>query len=132
MALTICVVLGIWVVGAFERIFNPPPHYTTFFGSLRVMESRLNWAERNKETRIYITGILTNESPIAWKDIEFECRFYDADGVMVDASNTRGSLTIQPKDDRAFRVSVMPGRPTKDYASHKLSVSTARNANAWF
>ena len=47
----------------------------------------MNWAQTKDGLRIYLTGILTNQSPVAWKDVEFECRFYDANGVMVDAAN---------------------------------------------
>ncbi len=41
-------------------------------------------------------------------------------------------LTIQPNDDAAFRAIVAPGVETNSYNSFKLSVSTARNARAWF
>jgi len=58
--------------------------------------------------------------------------FFDAKGVMVDAANARASLTIQPSDDAAFRAVVAPGVETNDYSSYKLSVTTARNARAWF
>lgn len=92
----------------------------------------MNWVEGGKESRIYITGVLTNQSSIAWRDIEFECRFFNADGLMIDAYNARGYLTVQPKDDHAFRVSVWPGRPAGDYAAHKVTVSTARNTKALF
>jgi len=130
--IVLAVVMGLGITRTFERFFNPPPYYTEFLGSLRVIESRLNWVERDKETSIYITGILTNQSPIAWKGIEFECRFYDSKGVMVDASSAVAYLTIQPNDECAFRARVTPSHPAKDYASHKLLVSTARNAKAPF
>ncbi len=39
---------------------------------------------------------------------------------------------IQPHDDTAFRVVVSPSRVTNDYASFRLSVSTARNTKSVF
>jgi len=126
------VVIGLAITRYFERVFNPPPYYTAHLGSLRVLDSRLNWVEKDKETNIYIIGILTNESSIAWRALEFECRFYDSKGVMVDASSTGSYLTIQPNDESAFRVRVAPSRPAADYDSYKLSVSTARNTKTQF
>jgi hypothetical protein len=124
--------LCFWVVNSFQRMFNPTPYYTEFRDSLRVLESEVNWVKGEKDMRIYLTGILTNQSPVAWKDIELECRCFDRNGVMVDAANTRASLTIQPNDDSAFRAWITPIRPTNDYASFKLLVSTARNAKGPF
>jgi hypothetical protein len=96
------------------------------------MESHMNWAETSNGPRIYITGILTNQSDIAWRDIELECRFLDTNGVLVDAAHPNVRLTIQPHDDSAFRAVVTPSRPTNDYASFRLSVTTARNTKGFF
>jgi hypothetical protein len=124
--------LAFWIVTKMQHVFNPAPYYTEFRDSLQILESRMNWVQREKEMRIYVTGVLTNQSPIAWKDIELECRFFDTNGVLVDASNSRAYMTIQPDDDSAFRASIIPTRPTNDYASFKLSISTARNNKSPF
>lgn len=117
---------------SFERFENPPPYYADFTNPIQVIESRINWVEREKEPWLFVIGVITNQSPVAWRNLEFECRFYDANGVMVDAQNAEGRLTIQPNDDRAFRVSVTPGRPRQDYVSHTISVSNARNTKTLF
>lgn len=130
--IAIMIVLGIAGLGALDRISNPKPNYMASPHALRVVGSRMNWAQTKNGIRIYLTGILTNQSGASWKDVEFECRFYDANEVMVDAAHSHGYLTIQPNDDTAFRVVVIPGGATNDYTSYKLSVTTARNAKAWF
>jgi hypothetical protein len=96
------------------------------------MESRMNWVQTSNGPRIYITGILTNQSDIAWRDIELECRFLDTNGVLADAAHPHAGLTIQPHDDAAFRVVVTPSRATNDYASFRLSVTSARNTKGFF
>src|ERR1035437_9480446 len=130
--IAVFLVMGMGILNALNRLENPKPYYADFPQALRVVESRMNWAQTQDGLRIYLTGILTNQSPVAWRGIEFDCRFYDAKGVMVDAANARASLTIQPNDDAAFRAVVVPGCETNDYHSYKLSISTARNAKAWF
>jgi hypothetical protein len=124
---TIMVVLGATALNRLDRVINPQPNHTTFPHALRVLESRMNWAQTKDGLRIYLTGILTNQSPIPWQDIEFESRFYDSAGLMVDAAHSHGYLTIQPCDDTAFRAVVIPGCATNVYSSYKLSVSMARN-----
>lgn len=117
---------------AIERFGNPQPHYTDFVGSIQILESQMNWSQTSSGMRIYITGLLTNQSEHAWQDIEFDCRFFDPSGLMIDAANGWGRLVILPGDDSAFRTSIEPTRATNDYASFKISVNSARNIKAWF
>ena len=126
------ILMGAIVIARFERLWDPKPHYSSLLGSLQVVESRMNWAQTHDGLRIFVTGIITNRSQVVWRDIEFECRFFDANGAMIDAANPHSYLTIQASDSSAFRATVVPGRSTNDYASHRISVSTARNAKAWF
>jgi hypothetical protein len=116
---------------------NPPPYYDELLGSIKIVDSRMNWVEKEKEPSgrenlIYITGVITNQSPVAWRHIEFECRFFDTNGTMIDAANGFTYFTIQPNDSSAFRVSVAPTAPTNQYASFKVSATTARNVKGWF
>ena len=126
--IAIFIVVGTASLNALDRMLNPKPYYTAFPQALRVLESRMNWAQTKDGLRIYLTGILTNQCPVAWTEVELECRFYDRNGVMVDAAHARPFFTIQPNDDTAFRAVVTPARETNDYHSFKLSVTTARNA----
>jgi hypothetical protein len=126
------VVFGVAFLTAFDRIGNPKPYYSEFPGAINILESRMNWVQTADRTRIFITGILTNNSPVAWKDLEFDCRFYDKNGTLLDAGTGRAGLTIEKSDDTAFRVSWTPGAPTNEYSSFKISVSSARNARGWF
>ena len=126
------IVMGIEFTSMLSRLENPKPYYTDFPQAIRVVESRLNWAQTKDGLRIYLTGILTNQSPVAWRGIEFDCRFFDAKGAMIDAANARASLLIHPDDDGAFRAVVQPGCPTNDYSSYRLSITTARNAKGWY
>ncbi len=113
---------------SFDRFLNPEPYYTGFVDSLQVMEAQMHWGENSRGTTlIYITGILTNRSEVAWRDVELECRFLGTKGQLVDAAHPHAVVTIQPHTDTAFRATVSPSRATNDYASFKISVSTARS-----
>ncbi len=92
----------------------------------------MNWVQTTDGKRIYITGILTNTDSTGWKDLEFDCRFYDKEMKLLDANTGRGGLTVGPNDEAAFRVSIAPTALTNDYAAYKISVSAARNDKSWF
>jgi hypothetical protein len=124
--------LGFAMVAKFERIAHPKPDYTEFLGSLKIIESRMNWVPMTNGLRIYVVGIMTNQSEYPWRDVEFECRFFDTNGILVDAAPARGSFVIEPKIETAFRVSIIPARGTNDYASYRISISTARNPRSWY
>ena len=130
--------LGIWVVfmvamfSILDSIQNPKPYYSEFPSALKIIESRMNWAQTEKGLRIYITGVLTNTSPVAWRGTEFDCRFFDSDGVIVDADTGHGYVTISPYDDAAFRVAIIPIVPTNEYTSFKISVGNATSAKGLF
>jgi len=111
---------------------NPGPYYAEFPDSLQVASSRLTWLQTSNVYRMYFTGILTNHSQVAWKDIQFECRFFDHNGSMVDAVHPSSFFMIQSCDDAAFSFTVKPSLPTNEYASYKISVNSAHNGKAMF
>jgi predicted nucleic acid-binding Zn ribbon protein len=116
----------------FSRVFNPPPYYDEHIGSLQILQSKMFFKDTTNGPRIYITGILTNRSQIAWHDIEFECRFLGTNGSLIDAYTSRSFSTVQANDDGAFRVTVTPVKDFKEYANLKLSISNARNVKSPF
>ena len=130
--LAVCAAFAWIAISGFGRLLDPRPRYSEVPGALEILESRMNWLEATNGPTIYVTGILTNQSAVAWKDLEFECRFFDTNGVMVDVGNAPFLWTIQAQDDLAFRVRVTPVRPATDYDSVRLLVSAARNARSRF
>lgn len=115
-----------------NQLGNPPPYYSQFPNALQVLAPQLNWVETKDGPCIYVTGILTNRSAIVWQGIELECRFFDANGTLIDAANATAKATVRPNDDSAFRVVVLPGAHANAYRSLRISVSSARNDRASF
>ena len=114
------------------NFMNRPPYYSDFKDSIRILQSNMNWVETSDGPLLFVTGILTNRSQIAWKEPEFECRFFNSRGQLVDALNQPSYLTILPGADSAFRLSIKPALGSNDYSSFKVSISNARNARNLF
>ncbi len=124
--------LGWVVVGYFEKFANHRPYYSEFPDALQIREARMRFVETDRGLRLWIVGVVTNTSPIAWRSAEFDCRFYDGAGALVDAGTGFSSFTVLPHRDAAFRISLEPMAPTNAYGSFSVSVSYARNAKGWF
>jgi hypothetical protein len=118
--------------GRFLAIFNPPPYYSDFPGSIRVRDSKMNWAGTVDGERLFITGVVTNQSTNAWSALEFDVRFFNTNGQMIDAANGHSYFTIAPAADSAFRVSVSPIESSNEYSSFKIRVNNARSAGGIF
>lgn len=118
-------------ITALDRLFNPRPYYSEMPDALQVLETHMNWVQTTNNVFVYVTGLLTNRSAVAWKDVEFECRFYGPDGSMVDADHELDLLTVRPYDDAAFRVRIIPCRPASDYRGVKVWVTWARTARGF-
>lgn len=113
------------------NMINPPPYYSDFKDSIQILKSNMNWAETTTGPRLFLTGILTNQSQIAWRQPEFDCRFFDSKGQMVDAVSGYSSLTVLPGADSAFRVSVNPALSSNSYSSFRIFVSNAKNIRGY-
>ena len=115
-----------------DFVGNPKPYYSAYPDALKILQSKTQWVETKEGPRIFLTGILTNRSSIAWRDVEFDCRFFNSNGTLVDAANSFVYMTVGTNGDRAFRLSVKPVRPSADYFSNFVTVSTARNTRSRF
>ena len=124
--------LGWLALGKWEKIIIQRPFYTEVPDSIRLIESKMVFKQSESGTRMYIIGLVTNQSEIPWKDTEFECRFYDTNNTLVDVAHPRSSMTIQPHDEAAFSIFIRPNRATNDYSSFKLKVVTAYSAQCRF
>ncbi len=126
------VLLVVFFTGQLQKIGGPPPYYSDFQGAIQILDSKMTWVESSDGPRLFLTGIVTNRSQVAWRHLEFECRFFNSKKEMVDAATGIGFLTILPDCDSAFRVSVKPFLSSNDYNSFKMSLSTAYNVRSLY
>lgn len=117
-----------WMVKQMQKVFNPPPYYSDFQGSIQILDSKMRWVETSDGPRVFVTGTITNRSQFAWGRPEFECRFFDSKKQMIDAATESTYLTIMPGSDSAFRVSIKPLLSSNEYDSFKIFLSTAYTA----
>lgn len=125
-------VMGVGMIIWFERIIDPTPNFATQRDSLKVIESKRVFYERDKQPRLRTIVLLTNQSPYSWKDIEMEVRFFNNEHRLIDVglrSTTTGF--ISGHDELALLIESVPCRPEVEYSSHEVAVRSARNSCAF-
>ena len=128
--LVICV-MGVAAIIRLQRIVAPSPDFALFRNSLSVVESKLVFYEREKQTRLRTLVVLTNQSSYSWKDVEVESRYFDKEHRLIDVRTyptTRG--VILDHDQLALEIESVPCRAESDYFSHEVFVRAARNIHA--
>ena len=73
-----------------------------------------------------MVGIVTNRTTHAWDEMNFEVRFYDAKGEMVDSLESRGFFTLQSHSDHSFKLSLDRFVMRTNYISHRVFVCGAK------
>lgn len=76
-----------------------------------------------------VIGLMTNSSAVAWKDFDFELRLFDAHGALVDTKTCSGSFSLSAHDGHAFNLEFYMGKALPLYASHKVVIYNARDAD---
>ena len=114
----------------FHRLNNPQPEFTRFIGQIKVTESKLMPRLTEKDGSVVIFGLVTNETLHTWKDIQFDCRYFDSNGVLVDAKTITPNLRLAGHTESSFRMDLRTFNALSNYVSHQVSVKSARNGAA--
>ena len=124
--------MGLVVLGMLNQTFKPKPDFSAYQDQIVVTSSRMAVPATNRTNRISLIGTVTNQSPIGWKSVELDCRYFDADHRLIDAKSGYLSGTILGHDERAFRIDLDPAYPLGDYSSYQVTVRFARNGKSAF
>ena len=110
------------------RLLNPGINFFPYRDGIVVVESRMNTQEVGKDSVVHVVTVITNQTDIAWKEIQLDVRFFDQTGKLIDGRTYLESSTILPHGESAFRINTHPSHPLSDYDSYKIFVRYARDA----
>lgn len=102
-------------------------------GELKVVESSFHLQDGKLGLELSVVGVLTNASPLAWKNIQVEAQLFNASGKLIDSITERKfDQAVLPHDAVSFRLLEKAAREKPEYASHKVTVRFARDGrNPW-
>jgi hypothetical protein len=102
--------------------------FTAYEGKLVALDSLMDTRQKDGGSFIHVSGKLQNNSRVAWKDIETECRFFDAEGKLIDVDNDTQGVTVPPGKSRMFFMEHATHLPPERYARHEVRVRWAKEA----
>ena len=136
---SLIIALSLWgliliagLVISFRQVFHSGLDFSPYRNNISVVESQMNFGNEDKEPLVYVVTVITNNSDLAWKDVELDARFFNKAGTLIDAQPWREYLTILPHEDTAFRIRMKPSHELADYQSYKVFVRSARDVHSRF
>jgi hypothetical protein len=114
-----------------QRLFNPGTDFSPYRDDISIVESRMNFSTVGKDPMVYLVVLMTNKTDMAWKGIQFDARFFDKSGALIDTCDYPVSyLVIPPHTESAVRIRNNPSHPLADYESYKVFIRSARDARS--
>lgn len=97
-----------------------------------VQDSKIHYAKEGDEGFISTIGTIKNNSDKKWNDLRIEVQYFNQSGALIDTrTDPVYSLVLLPNTEHAFRVREPADKPETEYASHKVFIRDARNADSW-
>src|SRR5688572_14854556 len=124
----------VFLVLAIRRDFRTPD-FAVARERLAVVQSTFHYAEAAEKcgASISVVGTIRNHGDIPVKDIFVQVRYLDASGALIDAEGAdQYGLVIPPGSEVAFRVRSQPARARDAYATHRVTIVTAKDARSVF
>ncbi len=118
-----------------RREFRNPPDFAVARERLKVVQSTAHYADAGAKCgpTISVVGTLRNDGDIPLKDVFIEVRYFDPAGALIDAEGQeRYSEVVPPGSEVAFRVSSQAVRAGTEYASHRVTIISAKDARSAF
>lgn len=99
-------------------------------GNIVVLDSSIRCSQTGDCVFVSSVGTIRNNSAeITADDIYLQVRYFDADGNLVDAEGSKEyGLDLLPGQEAAFSIRGRASSPASDYASHKVTVLSAKDA----
>lgn len=97
-----------------------------------VQDSKIHYSKEGSEGFVSTIGTIKNNSDKKWKNIRLEAQYFNQSGALIDTrSELDYSLILLPNTEHAFRVRGTADKPETEYASHKVFIRGASDADSW-
>ena len=127
---TLLLVVGtVWIL---VKLFAEGRSFSSSRDKITVLSSQLAVDANSDDTNVVVSGILTNASNYAWNTKEFEVRFYDSSGKIVDTGSGEDGFTVLPHSDHSFQITLYSRKSIPEHSSRKVILRSAGDPDAWF
>ena len=121
-----------WFLG---QLIGPKHDFVSYQNQISVVTSEMSFKGQGSNLIVYVTGVITNQSEFAWKNVGLEARFFDKGGKLIDVTQAGDSsyngVVILPHGDAGFKIQSKAANDASAYTSHKVYVGTGKDFAAW-
>lgn len=114
------------------KVFTGSRNFSSSRDKIEVLNSQLAVDVSSESTNVVVSGILTNRSDYAWQMIEFEVRYLNDSGKLVDVDSGSEGFTVLPHSDHSFHLTLYSRKSIPEHASHKVIIRSASDPGTWF
>ena len=116
----------------FYRVVYPWQDFASCRNQVVVSSSSMQFGTGERGRYVTTVGTVKNDSDYGWKDVQIEVRYFNQEGKLIDVGiQFISDVIIQPHSESAFRVRTIADQPESLYASHTVSVRTAKDIRRW-
>jgi hypothetical protein len=127
---TMLLFLGIIIL--LFNLFSSGRNFSSSKDKLLVLNSQLGIESSLDTTNVVVSGVLTNASDYAWNVGEFEIRFFDESGKIIDMDSGSGGFTVLSHSDHSFNLALFSRKSIPKHASFNVLVRSANDPSDWF
>jgi hypothetical protein len=121
------------LVGAiylFSRVFYQERDFALDRDKILVLDFHFAVAKDRHETNVVVSGVLTNESEHSWDIGDFEIRYLNREGKILNAANSSDGFIVLPHCDHSFSMTLYSLKSVPQFASCKIKVISAEDPRA--
>ena len=128
--LSTCVLLPFVFLPLYWLRFDRGKEFAKYRDQIEVLDSQLRIS--GDGTEVVTVGRLRNNSLVTWTDVAIEVQYFDREGKLAGAKSARDhDLVLLPGSDSAFQVSSLAEGAIEVYASQKVFIRDAHDAQEW-
>lgn len=104
--------------------------FTDYTQKVQISSSEFR-IEKKEEGRVAtVTGTIRNDTDLSWEHPNIEVQYFNRAGKLIDTvTEADYELRLSPHTEQAFKVHSTPSRPDTEYASRKVFLRYAEDAN---
>ncbi len=135
VGLTLYLIICLGALGGlgafFDSMFGSKEQFAAYRDEISVASSQFSHRVAGSNLLVTVVGTLTNRSSISWKDVTVEAQFSDQAGKLLDViPSSYSTVVILPHGEAGFKIEGKAAQPEADYASHKVFVRWAKDADS--
>jgi len=131
VAAAFIIISYVLMVYVFSKMLDKGVDFAPYRSQVTISDSELKFGEKKSGETVAVIGTMSNKSPVPWKDVQIEVRFYDSNGKMIDSKQNKDyPFEVPANGNAAFKISTLREFPKEQYVKYDVTIISAGDARA--